>query len=166
VQQYKDEDKALIVSWERANLTPPEGPVSHYLVEYRDAQQALSNTARVPPETPFLVLWDISNANDYEVRVAIYVEIQHDPVKHDNSPWSDWVRVSGTTSEFPTSGVKPTTLSDVVVAAVIVPIAVILILLLLLVAALCWGYSAWRESSKDFSVMPDLTEKEEVTSTV
>ena len=67
VQQYKDDDKAVIVSWERANLTPPEGPVSQYLVEYRDAQQALSNRVTVPPETSFLVLWEISNANDYEV---------------------------------------------------------------------------------------------------
>ena len=67
VQQYTDNDKALIVSWERAILTPPEGPVSHYSVVYRDAQQALSNEVRVPPETLFLVLWDISNANDYEV---------------------------------------------------------------------------------------------------
>jgi hypothetical protein len=47
------------------------------------------------------------------------------------------------------------TLADVVVAAVIVPIAVILILLLLLVAALCWGYSAWRESR--YSAYDDLT---------
>ena len=73
VQQYTEDDKALIVSWERANLTPPEGPVSHYLVVYRDAQQALSNVVRVPPETSFLVLWDISNANDYEVSIHICI---------------------------------------------------------------------------------------------
>lgn len=71
VQRLKDDEKALVVSWERADLSLPEGPVSLYLVEYRDAQQALSNRAYVQPESSSLVLWEVANANDYEVRYIL-----------------------------------------------------------------------------------------------
>lgn len=67
VKRLKDDEKALNVSWKQANLTLPEGPVSLYLVEYRDAQQVLSNQAYVQPESSFLVLREVANANDYEV---------------------------------------------------------------------------------------------------
>ena len=67
VQRLDKDKNTLIVSWEKADLILPEGPVSHYIVEYRDAQQTLSNRAHVPPESSFLVLREVANANDYEV---------------------------------------------------------------------------------------------------
>ena len=67
-ERLKDD---VIVSWERADLTLPEGPVSLYLVEYRDAQQTSSNIVHVKPESSFVVLRDVSNANDYEVSYTI-----------------------------------------------------------------------------------------------
>lgn len=67
VQRLKDDEKALKVSWEQAILTLPEGPVSLYLVEYRDAQQSLSNRAYVQPKSSSLELREVANANDYEV---------------------------------------------------------------------------------------------------
>ena len=67
VQRLKDNDKILVVSWEAASLTPPVGPVALYEVQYRDAQQAVSNKAHVQPPSSSLVLRDVANANDYEV---------------------------------------------------------------------------------------------------
>ena len=67
VQRLKDNDKILVVSWEAASLTPPVGPVALYEVQYRDAQQAVSNKAHVRPPSSSLVLRDVANANDYEV---------------------------------------------------------------------------------------------------
>ena len=73
VRRLKDDEKALIVSWEEANLTPPEGPVSLYLVEYRDAQQLLSNQVYVQPKSSSLELREVANANDYEVCQIIHI---------------------------------------------------------------------------------------------
>lgn len=67
VKRLENDKNTLIVSWEKADLTFPEGPVSHYVVEYRDAQQLLSNIVHVQPESSFLVLREVASANDYEV---------------------------------------------------------------------------------------------------
>ena len=69
--QRSYDNKTLVVSWQPAILEPPLGPVALYEVQYRDAQQSVITTAHVQPETPFLVIRDVANANDYEVSSSL-----------------------------------------------------------------------------------------------
>ena len=71
------DDRTLVVTWDMADLQLPFGPVALYEVEYRDAQQTVSTAAHVQPEAPFLVIRDIANANDYEVRRNVYGRTAH-----------------------------------------------------------------------------------------
>ena len=61
-------EKTLLVSWKRTDISLPDGPVSRYEVEYRDAQQVLSNKVYVQPDSTSLILREVANVNDYEVR--------------------------------------------------------------------------------------------------
>lgn len=138
--QRSYDNKTLVVSWQPAILEPPLGPVALYEVQYRDAQQSVITTAHVQPETPFLVIRDVANANDYEVRIAILVEVSRNPIEHERSSWTEWMRVNGTTTSIP-SGVSPTGTEptvdnlELIIAAVLLPAAVIIIVLLLLLLA-------------------------------
>ena len=67
------DDRTIVVTWDMANLQLPLGPVALYEIEYRDAQQSVSTSAHVQPGAPFLVIRNITNANDYEVRPRVYV---------------------------------------------------------------------------------------------
>lgn len=58
--------KTLLVSWKSAL---PDSPVSLYEVEYRDAQQALSNKVRVLYDSTSLILREVTDVNDYEVHI-------------------------------------------------------------------------------------------------
>jgi hypothetical protein len=105
LQPWKDDNKALIVSWETAQLSSPEGPVSSYEVEYRDGEQGLPNRVRVPPEAPYFIIYGVENDENYEVRVAILVEVS--PLKLNRSQWTDWAGVNDTKSQG--GEVQPTT---------------------------------------------------------
>jgi hypothetical protein len=156
LQPWKDDDKALIVSWETARLSSPEGPVSSYEVEYRDGEQGLPNRVRVPPDAPYFIIYGVENDENYEVRVAILVEVS--PLKLNRSQWTDWVGVNDTKSQGgevqPTTEkgeVKPTNNRgdgadvDVIVAAVLLPLTVLLVSMLLFTTCLCFCCSRSKQ---------------------
>ena len=67
LHQWKEEEKSLIASWDKAQLLLPEGPVSFYEVEYRDGEQGLSNKVHVQPDASFFIIHGVENGNKYEV---------------------------------------------------------------------------------------------------
>ena len=67
LQPSNEGTEALRVSWESADLSLPEGPVSFYGVEYRDGQNGLSNTARVRPDSSYFIIYGVENGDAYEV---------------------------------------------------------------------------------------------------
>ncbi|CAI8012497.1 hypothetical protein GBAR_LOCUS8021, partial [Geodia barretti] len=113
-------------------------------------------------------IYGVENDENYEVRVAILVEVS--PLKLNRSQWTDWVGVNDTKSQG--GEVQPTTEKgdgadvDVIVAAVLLPLTVLLVSMLLFTTCLCFCCSRSKQSysvqKEEFS---ESVEEKHVTST-
>ena len=63
-----EDNKTVVAQWKVPEITPPQGDVSRYEVEYRDTEKVDSvSTVFRSHRTTFLVVRNVVNANSYQV---------------------------------------------------------------------------------------------------
>jgi hypothetical protein len=152
-QPSENDERTLIALWEKPDYFPPEGPVSFYRLQYRDGQQALPNEVYIPSHLTFFTLHGVTIIKNYEVRVAVLVEVNRK--QYSSSPWTEWVGVTEGKDEPTTEKgeVKPTTAGertediDVIVSAILVPLAILVIIILILSTCLYFFYCGKEKQS-------------------
>ncbi|KAL5486418.1 hypothetical protein EMCRGX_G018890 [Ephydatia muelleri] len=121
----RTQDNTTIVAyWQPLETTPPAGRVARYYVEYRDASKGTSNVVYVSSAYNYIVLQNLLDANNYEVRVQAAVRISSSDFGK-TAP-SNWTFSSGVTrvvpSMPPTGSVQGAVDAGVVAPAVILPV--------------------------------------------
>ncbi|KAL5486420.1 hypothetical protein EMCRGX_G018892 [Ephydatia muelleri] len=96
----RTQDNTTIVAyWQPLETTPPAGRVARYYVEYRDASKGTSNVVYVSSAYNYIVLQNLLDANNYEVRVQAAVRIS--PSDFNKTAPSNWTFSSGVTRVVP-----------------------------------------------------------------
>lgn len=62
------QNNALLATWDEVVTTPPQGEIAFYQVDFRDRGAVITNTLFIDPRFTFSSIFNVSNAQGYEVR--------------------------------------------------------------------------------------------------